>query len=330
MKIFEKSYIGIDHNRDDITAGPLAFLTPYEDNAAGAKRRQTVREWLNGYYWRRGEKEKENTETRIVDNKPKAGFRVVDFAARHSTSNKVARVYDPDGYELEISMANLVDILIDGVVEKGEIKSECIWGREGANNWLVPLDSEMYKRALKPGQKLEAEIGDRVIGNHSREYIYLGRGYIQNVFAAGTEEFVQFGDLDEPSWWDERQGGRWVLHPERVVTETAEGKSAHVYAYVHEDRHGDTALTLESRQKPMKITAILGKSDIEVGDNTVCDAPHGVHCTAAGDMAGGRMIGGVEEDPHRWYSRQAMFRYAPFTSDDIDQELVFPQIRNEY
>ena len=31
MKIFNRNYVGINHNRDDITAGPLAFLTPYEN-----------------------------------------------------------------------------------------------------------------------------------------------------------------------------------------------------------------------------------------------------------------------------------------------------------
>lgn len=326
MKIFDKNFVGIDHTREDITVAPLAFLTPYEDNAAGKKRRDSVRQWLNGYYWvPEQNKVEKNTETRIVDNKPKTGFKVVAFADRYSTSNKLARIFDPDGFELEISIANLIDLMLFTTIEYGEIKSELIWARDGANNWLLPTDTDMFRRALREGQTLEAEIGDRVIGNHGNEYVYLGRGHIQNIFPAGTERFVPVDELDNANFWDERAGGKWKLESDRVVTHPATGKSSHVYALVKKSSGGVTKIHLETRQKPMKITAILGTSDIVVDENTVCYGS-GTYCTADGDMAGGRMIGDGIDDPHRWYTRYVMFREQPFTSDDIDQDLVLPQI----
>lgn len=329
MKIFDKSFVGIDHTREDITIAPLAFLTPYEDNAAGKKRRESVRSWLRGWHWNDDTKQ-DKTETRIVENKPRAGFTIVDFAERWSTSNKFARVYDPEGYELEISMANLIDILVHGKVEKGVIQGEMIWAREGAHNRLIPVDSELFKGALREGQVLEAEIGDKVIGNHGKEYIYLGRGYIQPVVAVGEE--TSRLPTEDDHYWLRAQGEKIYEMPvrDRLVTQRAEGKSSHVYMMI-EQRRSWQDKQLVTRQKPMKITANFGPSDDVPGDNTVCNTS-GVHYSAAGSFAAGRMLGRWGEDngdPHRYYTRSGIFRHEPFDADDLDFDVVMSQLQDE-
>ena len=48
MKVFSKLFVGIKKAYEDNP--PLAFATPYEENAAGKKRQDTVMSWLGGEY----------------------------------------------------------------------------------------------------------------------------------------------------------------------------------------------------------------------------------------------------------------------------------------
>lgn len=194
MKLFKEHFVGINYARKG-TSGPLAFMTPYEDNAAGAKRQKTVTDWLYGT-WRQVE---EDRETKIVPNDVKTGFRVVDFASRWSTSNKFARIHDPAGFEVEISIANLIDLMLTTTVEKGEILTECVWVREGAHNRLVRADDPKVEQARenmtkegKPKKKKVAhEIGD-IIANTWGEYVYVGKLHVELVMADGeTVEDVE-------------------------------------------------------------------------------------------------------------------------------------------
>ena len=108
LKLFEEHFVGINHEREDVTAGPLAFMTPQEDNAAGRKRRESVRQWLYGYYYNPDKpQDASKHETKLVANKAMSGFRVVDYADRWSTSNKLARIFDPNGFEVWNGNLNL-------------------------------------------------------------------------------------------------------------------------------------------------------------------------------------------------------------------------------
>ncbi len=63
----------------------------------------------------------------IIDNVPISGFRIQKSVSRWSTSNKVWRILDPRGFELEISTDCMEDILMEGDVSKGEIIGQCVW-----------------------------------------------------------------------------------------------------------------------------------------------------------------------------------------------------------
>lgn len=75
----------------------------------------------------------ENIKPKILNNDPLIGFKIVDTVTRCSTSNKLWRISDPRGFELEISTANMEEILMTGVVDRGVIVGECIWdfGKNG-------------------------------------------------------------------------------------------------------------------------------------------------------------------------------------------------------
>jgi len=87
-----------------------------------------------------------------VTNEPRAGFRITKSISRGggswSGSNKVVRIEDPRGFELEISVDNLVKMMSMTTFVDGVCQEECVWGRDGANNVLLPVNSEPYKEAF--------------------------------------------------------------------------------------------------------------------------------------------------------------------------------------
>lgn len=63
----------------------------------------------------------------IIDNVPMEGFRIQHSVSRYSTSNKLWRILDPRGFELEITTGTMEDLVMSGVIDKGLIVGPCIW-----------------------------------------------------------------------------------------------------------------------------------------------------------------------------------------------------------
>lgn len=66
-------------------------------------------------------------QPKIIDNPPQVGFRIQNMVSRYYSNNKLWRILDPRGFELEISSGNLEDLLFSCVIDKGLIIDECIW-----------------------------------------------------------------------------------------------------------------------------------------------------------------------------------------------------------
>lgn len=143
IKIPEKHYLGMIKREGDEL--PLGFLTPWGTDAAAKKRMQTVDNWANHSY-----RAQVAIPSQIVNNVPLAGFKLADTIRRYAEwgrGNVVWRIEDPRGFELEITNNNLMQIMISTAIVNGEICSPCIWAREGADNILVPVDSQLYINA---------------------------------------------------------------------------------------------------------------------------------------------------------------------------------------
>lgn len=76
---------------------------------------------------------KESLKPIIIENVPRNGFKVASTVSRYSTSNKLWRIMDPLGFELEISTANMEDLIMTGVINCGEFEGLLIWdfGKNG-------------------------------------------------------------------------------------------------------------------------------------------------------------------------------------------------------
>lgn len=120
----------------------------------------------------------------IADNTPTTGFYVGSSVSRWSTSNKLFRVKDPRNFTVEIPTDNLATLLHHTTVVKGVVQEACVWGREGNNHILLPVNSEPYLITLDQMDTLsnklisvkDLKVGDWVkFFEDDNEYYYAGK-----------------------------------------------------------------------------------------------------------------------------------------------------------
>lgn len=145
IQIPKKVYVGFQGRRtqDEV---PLGFMVPYGEDDAGTKRQATVDKWAKQVY---GDAKTFNSI--IIDNAPMVGFKLGRSVRRSGWNGGGAsyfRIEDPRGFELEISLENFGMIASACILERGEIMQECVWGRSGKTNILVPTNTEPYTTAV--------------------------------------------------------------------------------------------------------------------------------------------------------------------------------------
>ena len=111
-----------------------------------------------------------NIETNDFDNKPTSGFifsRSISRSGfyRGSKIEKV-RVYDPRGFDVEISISNLMEIIEQFDIEKSEIKGELVYGWSFGRMSLIPATSNVYNQSVEVSSQLSVKFSlkDLVIG----------------------------------------------------------------------------------------------------------------------------------------------------------------------
>lgn len=192
MDFFDKLYVGFQRDRYNNAENPrlLGFCIPYNDTNANKKRQETVNGWRQ-----------KDIEPRILNNTPQRGFKLLEVVSRHSTSNKLVRVLDPRGFELEISVDNLLDLARQSTFIKGEIIEECVWA--GSGSYLVPVSSEQYKfyvKQKKTGpEKIEVGKYYAAVGNMVSVFRYEGIFHhtyliLKNVVKKAETVIVNEGD----------------------------------------------------------------------------------------------------------------------------------------
>lgn len=173
IRFYEKFYYGTIQDRKG--GLPLGFATPYENNSAFQKRKKTVDTWV-----RQGK----GDTAKYFDNIPTSGFSIAGVVSRYRTSNKLYRIDDPRGFQLEITAENLFELIDNTNISKGVFTDNLIWGRKGSINWLWPADSDEYRKYLAGPSSYVHQPGD-VIYSHTRyqrgHHVYLGRRYVHIV-----------------------------------------------------------------------------------------------------------------------------------------------------
>lgn len=167
----------------------LAYMTYYEDNAAFHKRKTTGMDWATSCsrVWNSETKKYDYSGVKdgvVIDNTPVTEVYIGSSVSRWSTSNKLFRVQDPRGFTVEVPTDNIATLLHLTTVVNGVINEPCVWGREGSNHILLPVNSEPYLETLDKMDTLankliklsDLKVGDVVkFFESDTEYTYLGK-----------------------------------------------------------------------------------------------------------------------------------------------------------
>ena len=240
IHIPKSHYVGIRLHEKKEDSAPLGFLVPEGNDAGAKKRKHTVDQWTKNYQnlsrWipendvddflqknpgyfvvpnRKPylgsvlvDKELNDGEDykflKDLPNTPQLGFRITRSVARYGWNggNKVVRIEDPRGFELEISVDNLVKVMSMTTVANGVIQKECVWGRSGAVNILLPVNSDIYMDAVKETKVRnsalislkDVEVGDNICLKNANakitegQYLGLYRAVSTNYIHEATEE----------------------------------------------------------------------------------------------------------------------------------------------
>lgn len=207
IKIHKQLWYTCKKNPSEGNEG-LAYMTHYEENSAFEKRKST------GVSWSR------TTEGLVIDNSPAEGFYIGSSVSRWSTSNKLFRVKDPRGFVVEVPTDNIATLLHLCTVVSGIVQEECVWGREGNNHILLPVNSEPYTTSLEQMDTLknklipikDLKIGDVVkLFGENGEYTYHGKLKITWKLTQTEQTSCYSGrQTDKPLIIEEFEDDKWV------------------------------------------------------------------------------------------------------------------------
>ncbi|MCK9530997.1 MAG: hypothetical protein M0R77_10640 [Gammaproteobacteria bacterium] len=177
INIPDEHYVTFTFRSDDIY--PLGFLVPEGKDQASIKKKATADQWAS--------RSKVQVPAKTFKNKPMVGFEIrksVQHYRSRGANKEVWRILDPRGFELEITNDNMEFIIDHCILDKGEIISSCIWGREGSRNMLLPVDCDEYRAAIANTERLskkasmrDVKLGDHVTFKKGTRGRFLGKYY---------------------------------------------------------------------------------------------------------------------------------------------------------
>lgn len=113
----------------------LDFTKSNELSSACKKRIET------GCNWARN-----NIDTGVTfGNVPTSNIYISHSVSRWTTQNKLFRIVDPRGFEIELSTGNIALLLHYTTVVNGYITEPCVYCYEGGEKFLLPINSELYE-----------------------------------------------------------------------------------------------------------------------------------------------------------------------------------------
>ena len=184
--IFVPKTINVGYqNRSGTYTGKLAYII-YTDEKGVLRKEGSWNSWRD-----------HNIEPNTFDNEPTSGFvlnkKVGDTCSHWNFRQAYCRVYDPRGFEFEITIENLLYILenTNSIVGKG-LDGEFVYGWDGKDLVLLPTCSADYKEIESYSKTvLEAKsitgkmlvVGNTYLGKDGNHYVYLGKHLTYTYFS---------------------------------------------------------------------------------------------------------------------------------------------------
>ena len=225
----EKIKVGYQ-NRYDTYTKKLAYVIYYDEK--GKLRKETS--WNN---WR-----DEKIEPDDFDNEPTRGFvlnkKVGDYAGDWGNHRQAyCRIYDPRGFEFEITINNLLYILEHCDCLKGKgLDGEFVYGWDGKDLILIPVDSPDYKEIksrtdkIQNGKRFKGKdliIGATYLTKNDQKWVYMGR----------FDKWEKLTNCFRKSWyWSSDKDGKWEFNLDDTWTLMPNDKKT-AYKYVSKGKY---------------------------------------------------------------------------------------------
>ena len=185
------------NNRSDTYTGKLAYVI-YYDEKGKLRKEKSWESWRNV-----------DIDPEEHDNEPTSGFvlnkKVGDYSGSWGNHRQAyCRIYDPRGFEFEITINNLLFILEHCTCCPGKgLEGDFVYGWDGTDLVLLPTDSpdyteiEEYSKSLNNRRKFKGKdliIGATYLTNKNRKWIYMGRfDSYTRMWRAIDDEYVGYG-----------------------------------------------------------------------------------------------------------------------------------------
>lgn len=171
--------------------GVSNFVTYLDkEDSVFKKRKKTIERWNRG-------REPLVTFKNIITN-----VTIVGFVSRCRTDNKLLKIKDDRGLEVEITIENFNEILPLVTIEKGKILDKVIFGFQNGKVYLIVVDSPLYKKIIEDKKQSEKDkvngylkLKDLQIGktyscaDNNRKYVYIGKRKIINELHAEIDNY---------------------------------------------------------------------------------------------------------------------------------------------
>jgi hypothetical protein len=216
-------------NRSDTYTGKLAYVIYYDE-------KNVLRKEKSWSHWR-----DESIPDTEYDNEPLEGFVInkkvggVDGSYGWSARKTYCRVFDPRGFEIEITVPNLLWILENCNCLKGKgLEGEFVYGWDGTDLVLVPTCSYDYQLMKEKREILyekfsvdakDLKTASTYMSTKGEKLLYLGRynRYIEqeNRYWKTTHKWEH--DVEDTSWRNS------ILTPNRDILYKSVNKGKYYY-----------------------------------------------------------------------------------------------------
>ena len=212
--IFVPSKINVGfQNRQDTYTGKLAYVIYFDEK--GKLRKQAS--WDG---WR-----DKNIPNEIYDNEPTEGFVLnkkvggVEESWGWDVRRTYTRIYDPRGFEFEITVPNLLWILENCDCIKGKgLEGQFVYGWDGKDLVLVPVESPDYKEIQEKNQivhnNLFIKAKDLIVGAtyemlNGDRYVYIGKYDRYDELVNHYFRYDPYWHRDHKNEWEFPLDGTW-------------------------------------------------------------------------------------------------------------------------
>lgn len=219
MSVYIPNKLCVGYNeRSDTYTGKLAYVIYYDEKGILRKEKS----WNN---WRNDDRERKSRiysgeftpiPSDNYDNEPISGFvlnkKVGDYSGDWGNHRSAyCRVYDPRGFEVEITIQNLLFILENTSSIKGKgLEGEFVYGWDNKDLVLLPVDSVDYKKHIEFSKAVDSKT------KFTSKNMILGATY----YSKGCPEMIYCGYSDYFDWNCVRTGKKhWFYYKDKWTIE---------------------------------------------------------------------------------------------------------------